>query len=349
MRLLVFGILLSLFLTQCSKTAMEEIIPVAEPERYKDEIYQNYRRISNVPYGREVTSYGVLQRMVYNVYLPPFKDTINNRPAVMLAHGGGFINFLDQNSPDIVKIAEGLAKRGYVVFSVEYREEQSFLSLFNEKDMILAVARSLIDIRNATCQIMDTTLNHGNPFGVDHNRVFVGGVSAGAVSFLHAVFLDSLSWMPPQYQEWILELEPNTQALLDNKYCGANLLGVLNISGALLDTTWMKSYKKNEYPAILSVHGTADGIVPYKHRYPFDIKTLPKLFGSYFVDQRARNLGIKSELQVWPGYGHVPFIGINLNALFSSNITNVAFDEKRFNKTLNQTVDFFYNLLEENK
>lgn len=348
MRFVILSVFISLFFFQCSKTEPEEVIP-PDPVRYKDEIYQNNRKLSNVPYGREVTSYGVLQRMVYNVYLPPFKDTVTNRPAVMLAHGGGFINFLDQNSPDIVKIAEGLAKRGYVVFSVEYREEQSALSLFSEKNMVLAVARALIDIRNATCQIMDTTLNHGNPYGVDPNRVFVGGVSAGAVGFLQAIFLDSLSWMPTNYQEWILELEPNTQSLLDNKYCGANVLGILNISGALLDTAWIKPYKKNEYPAIFSVHGTADGIVPYKHRYPFDIKTLPKLFGSYYVDQKAKEVGIQSELQVWAGFGHVPFIGINLSAIFSDDITNVAFDERRFKKTFDGTVDFFYRLLEENK
>lgn len=348
MRLFLLVTFVAILFSQCSKdNSIEEAIEEVKV-RYKDEIYQNNRRINNVPYGRELTSYGVLQRMVYDVYLPPFKDSVFDRPAVMLAHGGGYINFLDQKSPDIVKIAEGLAKRGYVVFSVEYREEQTALSLFDEKNMILAVARSLIDIRNATCKIMDTTINHGNPFGVDPNKVFVGGVSAGAVSFLHAVFLDSLSWMPPQYQEWILELEPNTQALLDDKYCGASLLGVLNISGAILDTAWIKASKRHEYPAILSVHGTADGIVPYKHRYPFDIKTLPKLFGSYYVDKRAQNIGIKSELEEWRGYGHVPFIGINLSAIFSNNLLDIAFDQKRFDVTFNHTVDFFYELLQNN-
>lgn len=313
--------------------------------RYKEKIFQSYRKINNVKYGVAETSYGVMQKLVYDVYLPPLRDENNNRPVVMLAHGGGYINLLDQKSPDIVKIAEELVVRGYVVISVEYREEQSILSLFSEKDMVLAVARSLIDIRNATCQIADTTFNHGNPYGIDPERVFVGGVSAGSVSFLHAIFLDSLSWMPSQYQEWILEMEPNTQALLDDKYCGANIIGLINISGALLDTAWIKDYKKDIYPPMMHVHGDLDNIVPYKNRSPFDIKELPKLYGSYFINKGLQRLGIRSELDVWKGYGHVPFFGVNLGEILSGDLVNVILDKKIWPATRDHIIDFCYDLL----
>lgn len=314
--------------------------------RYQEKIFQNYRRLNNVPVGRAITNYGVNQRLVYDVYLPPLRDENNKRAAVMLAHGGAYMNLIDQKSPEIIKLCEELALRGYVVFSVDYREENSFASLFSEKKMVLAVARSLIDIRNATCSIMDTTLNHGNPYGIDPNRVFVGGVSAGSISFLHAVFLDSIDWMPAQYRDWILEMEPNTQELLNNKYCGANLLGVLNVSGAVLDTAWIKSYKAAEYPPVMHCHGTEDNIVPYKHRHPIDIKELPKLFGSYFIDQRLKNIGVRSELDIWPGYGHAPVFGINPAGIFSGNLTNIIFNQKIFDYTVNHMVDFFFDLLE---
>lgn len=313
--------------------------------RYQEQIFQNYRRIHNVKYGRAMTSYGINQTLVYDVYMPPFRDENNNRAAIMLAHGGAYLNLIDQKSPEIVKMSEDLARMGYVVFSVDYREENSFASLFSEQSMVLAVARSLIDIRNATCHIMDTTINHGNPFGVDPNRVFVGGVSAGAISFLHAVFLDSINWMPPQYRDWILELEPNTQTLLDDKYCGANVLGVVNISGALLDTAWIKKSKAAEYPPVLHVHGTEDNIVPYRHKHPIDIKELPKLFGSYYLDKRLQNIGVRSELDIWKGYGHAPIFGFNPSGLFSGNPVNFIFNQKIYDASIEHITEFFFNLL----
>ena len=83
---------------------------------------------------------------------------------MVLAHGGGYIDLLDQKSPDIVELAIDLVKRGYVVISLEYREEANPFVLLSEESMIKAVGRSLIDIRDATCSIMDTTINFGNPY-----------------------------------------------------------------------------------------------------------------------------------------------------------------------------------------
>jgi hypothetical protein len=77
---------------------------------------------------------------------------------VVLAHGGGYIDLLDQKSPDIVELAVDMVLRGYVVISLEYREEANPFSLLSEENMVKAVGRSLIDIRDATCSIMDTNI-----------------------------------------------------------------------------------------------------------------------------------------------------------------------------------------------
>jgi acetyl esterase/lipase len=313
--------------------------------RYQEKIFDEIEIIDNVIYAVKETSSGVVQRLGYDVYMPA-NDTETNRPVIMLAHGGGYIDFIDQKSPDIVRLAQEFAQRGYVVISVEYREEASPLSLFSAENMVKAVGRALIDIRDATCYLMDTTILYGNPYGVDPEKVIVGGVSAGAVSFLQAVFLDSLAWVPQQFQEWILEVEPNTQALLNNKYCGAHVLGLINISGALLDTAWIKADKAAEYPAVMHVHGGLDPIVPYAYDYPFGITMLPKLMGSKLVDERLRHLGIRSELDFYPSQGHVPILGINWNALLSSEPINVIFNQRIMNATLAHMTEFIYSLID---
>ncbi len=312
--------------------------------RYKNRVFSDFTIMNNIIYARKQTSDGRWQNLPYDVYEPK-NDTVSKRPVVVLAHGGGYIDFLDQKSPDIVELAIDLVKRGYVVISLEYREEANPLVLLSEESMVKAVGRSLIDIRDATCSIMDTTINYGNPYRIDYSKVIVGGVSAGSVSFLHAVFLDSLSWMPPKYQQWILQVEPNTQALLDNKYCGANVIGMINISGALLDTAWIKPNKI--YPPILSQHGTADPIVPYNFDHPFHITALPKLMGSYLIDKRYKELGLRSEFQSWLGYSHVPFIGgFNIDALFSQNPSAIIFNPYVLDSTKRHIANFCYSLID---
>jgi predicted esterase len=312
--------------------------------RYKNKVFTEYSILNNVHYAWKQTSDGRWQKLVYDVYQPK-NDTASSRPVVVLAHGGGYIDLLDQKSPDIVELAIDLVKRGYVVISLEYREEANPLVLLSEESMIKAVGRSLIDIRDATCSIMDTTINFGNPYKVDYSKVIIGGVSAGSVSFLHALFLDSLSWMPPQYQQWILQVEPNSQALLDNRYCGANVIGMLNISGALLDTTWIKPNRN--YPPILSQHGTADPIVPYNYEHPFHLPMLPKLMGSFLIDKRYKELGLRSEFQSWLGYSHVPFIGgLNIEALFSPNPLALIFNPYVLDSTKSHIANFCYSLID---
>lgn len=312
--------------------------------RYKNKVFSEYTVLNNVIYARKQTSDGRWQNLVYDVYQPK-NDTVTSRPVVVLAHGGGYIDLLDQKSPDIVELAIDLVKRGYVVISLEYREEANPLSLLSEENMVKAVGRSLIDIRDATCSIMDTTINHGNPYKVDYNKVIVGGVSAGSVSFLQAIFLDSLSWMSPQYQQWILQVEPNSQALLDNRYCGANVIGMINISGALLDTAWIKPNRN--YPALLSQHGTADPIVPYNYDHPFHLPMLPQLMGSYLIDKRCKHLGLRSEFDSWLGYSHVPFIGgFNIDALFGANPLALIFNPYVLDSTKSHIAHFCYSLID---
>lgn len=312
--------------------------------RYKNKVFTDYTRIDNIIYACKQTSDGRWQNLGYDVYLPK-NDTATHRPAVVLAHGGGYIDLLDQKSPDIVELAIDLVQRGYVVFSYEYREEANPLALLSEESMVKAVGRSLIDIRDATCSIMDTTLNHGNPFGVDYTKVIVGGVSAGAVSFLHALFLDSLSWMPAQYRQWILEVEPNSQALLDNRYCGAKVLGMINVSGAIMDTAWIKPNRS--YPALMSQHGTADPIVPYGYDRPFHLPTLPMLMGSSVIDKRYRELGLRSEFDSWLNYSHVPFIGgLNIDALFGRNPLALIFNPYVLDSTKRHIAHFCYSLID---
>lgn len=313
--------------------------------RYEKKVFKDFTTINDILYGRKQRSDGAWLDYKYDVYQPK-NDTATTRPLIFLAHGNAFLEaqFLDKKSPDIVELAIDLVQKGYVVISIEYREEPNPLSLFNEQNMIKAVGRAVLDIRDGICKIMDTTLNYGNPYKIDYNNVIVGGVSAGAIALLHGAFIDNLDVMPAQYKQWILEVEPNAQALLANKYCGATIKGIINISGAILDTNWIQANK--QYPPLLSVHGTADPIVPFNYGKPFSIPVLPNLMGSYLINKRYKNLNLRSELDTWISYSHVPFVGgLNLEALLSPNPLAVVFNPYVLDSTKNHIAHFCYSLI----
>ena len=316
--------------------------------RYKMHVFTDYEVQEDVVYARKKKSNGVWQNLVYDVYTP-MGDSLVNRPAVFLAHGGSYIDIFDQRSPDIVRMAQDLVLRGYVVFSVEYREEPSITAVFSEKQLVGAIAHAIADTRDVTCSIMDTTFLHGNPFGIDPERIFIGGTSAGSVNYINYIFLDSISWLSDDYQEWVDEAEPNMQALLDNRYCGANILGVINVSGATLDTAWIKDYKADEYPAFIHIHGTADNIIPYNIGKPFGIPWLPELSGSAVIHEKLIEIGTRSELHAWQGSGHIPFLGFELQELFGPNPIDVFFNQSVLLTTLEQISEFNYSLIDCNE
>jgi len=123
------------------------------------------------------------------------------------------------------------------------------------------------------------------------------------------------------------------------------VLGLISISGALLDTTWMQASRAEEYPAMYHVHGTADPIVPYDIAHPFGITQLPQLMGSSPIHARAQALGIRSEIDVYQGAGHVPIFGLNLPGLFSGDPIDLIFNPEIMGTTLENTAEFCYSLL----
>jgi hypothetical protein len=101
---------------------------------------------------------------------------------------------------------------------------------------------------------------------------------------------------------------------------------------------------------MLSQHGTADPIVPYNYDHPFHIPMLPKLMGSYLIDKRYKDLGLRSEFESWNGYSHVPFIGgLNLDALFGTNPLAIIFNPMVLDSTKRHITNFCYSLIDCNR
>jgi acetyl esterase/lipase len=99
----------------------------------------------------------------------PAGDPSSRRPAVVLAHGGGFCGGT-RTSGRIVQQARHLAARGWVAVSIEYRVNP------NQCDSVQAIAAATWDARAAVRWMRANATS----LGVDASRIAISGYSAGA-------------------------------------------------------------------------------------------------------------------------------------------------------------------------
>lgn len=308
--------------------------------RYKTKIFTNVKRTNNITYATKIQSDGFPIQLRYDVY-EPLGDTAQNRAVMLLIHGGAYLKLLDQNSPDIVLMCNYFAQHGYVAISIDYRQEPNLLSLLSEEAMVKAVSRALLDTKDAIDHLVDSYTN-GNPYRIDTSKAFIGGVSAGAVSAMFITYLDSLQMLPAQYQQWIIEANGvNADSILRHRFDKIKPKATISISGALLDTSWMKP---NGIELLLN-HGSVDPIVPYNYGRPFSIPTLPFLYGGKAMNTRAQHQGIYCEFEDWIGKSHVPFFNLDLGSILTLQLIN----QPILDSTQSHIKNFCYRLLDCNR
>ncbi|MEO7175838.1 MAG: T9SS type A sorting domain-containing protein, partial [Saprospiraceae bacterium] len=103
--------------------------------------------------------------------------------------------------------------------------------------------------------------DNGNQFRIDPELFFVGGVSAGSVTALHMIYMDASDPLTPQLDQIVQQQGGwvgNTGSPESFAY-PVSALGVIDIVGALFDSTFIQTYD----PYLMSIHGTADATVPY--------------------------------------------------------------------------------------
>jgi len=171
--------------------------PAAEaaPAPYLDEVHPDASVVerSAIPYARAEDAAGVEQTLLLDLFDVP-SDPTPRRPVVVLLSGGGFTGD-NRNSALLVRWARAMARRGFVVATIDYRtaDDESPLALF------ASVERAIEDLRAAArwLRANQATAGHADDFPlagpdedvdlrIDPARVVAGGYSAGAVTALSA-------------------------------------------------------------------------------------------------------------------------------------------------------------------
>lgn len=278
-------------------------------QRFLTPQFEAVTEVLDVQYGFNFNYKGDSTQLYLDLYMP-LGDTMAKRPVVILAHGGSFIQG-NKRSTDMIAICTALAKRGYVVASIQYRIGINIAGGNTlEKEFQQAAWRGAQDGR-AAIRFLRKHIASGNLWKLDSDHFYSGGVSAGGIIALQAECLDLVSELSP------IGLDTNTIGGIEgnsgNPGYSWRVNGIVNLCGALGNVNWLAN---NTNISICNMHGDLDKTVPYKSDY-YKFFNSPVVFlqGSFSVDSAARMKAMNTRLYTFNGADHVPFVGATASNL----------------------------------
>ena len=288
---ITFVLLLGFGIQSCEKDTPQ----IAPSQRYADEVFTSVSKITLVysdTFGFEMDIYS------------PDGDTETNRPVVILAHGGGFFTGSKDN-PGMVRLAENLAKRGYVAASINYHLANGFNDVLDSVKAASLVMKAIGDGRSAIRYMRKSAAN-GNPFDVDPDNIFIGGNSAGAILALHVAYLDEQDVLNA-YTDSIQNANGGFNGLSGNNGYSSSVKGVINMAGGLISLNFID----NNDPPLVSFHGVDDDVVPANCGDVYSGATggldVINVCGSIPIHSVATSNALSSDLFTYPGE-HVPWM-----------------------------------------
>lgn len=335
--------------------------------RYKERYFNNIQVFRDVVYSEDAPALigatltietTIAKDLVMDVFMPPATDVVTKRPVVILAHGGGFINVAfmggtllvgTMDNDDVQALADTLAHWGFVTASIEYRLGFNPASGASLKR---AVWRGAQDMSAAVRFFR----KNATWFGIDPEKVFVGGSSAGAFCALHSTFVDYTERLPESYELvpifkkdlGALHSRPIVELTSFNPFNGNAAvgndvdsipIGVASYWGAIADLDWL--HQGSNKASMIMFHGTSDVVVNYKCNRPFAnvILTAPVTCGSYMMDSVMTAHSMPHEVHFENAAGHEYWGALNGNWLPSG--PNAFWAD-----IIQKTAHYFYPLMQ---
>lgn len=308
-------------------------------DRFQKIVFPKLEFDGNVDY-ESWAKYNGGKKLRYDVYSPR-GDSAELRPLIVLWHGGAFVDLIKKNSPDILRLAKDLAKAGYVVITPDYRGMVDLTGFGNEEEIIKVVVGATLDANDAFCHIF-SQIENGNPYRIDKNQIFSGGVSAGAIIGLHGLLLNQTEQLGEKIAGYARKIDNGRiDEVLENKFCGNfdYIKAFFSVSGALIDTSLIEHTDIKFF----HIHGTNDDFVAYNVGSPlWGLTAAPDLYGGKPIHEKMIEKGIDSEIMVYEGGGHVPYLNIDLESLAQDlNLIN----EVKYAECFNRILDFLFPMV----
>jgi len=264
---------------------------------------------SDLWYGNALRFDGGTDSLRLNLY-KPVGDGQLERPLVVAVHGGGFTG---GHRNDLNGYCSQLASMGWSCATISYRLGFYGTVLFqppwayDPHEVRRAIFRAAQDAKGAVRFLKG---RHAQD-STSTTNVLLLGFSAGAITALHATYLDQPAEKPASASaiadvQHLFTFYPRPDlgdfdGTLNTGEFDASVIGVVGMYGGLLDTAMIDS---PDGPALYTYHQTGDPIVACGHDRPYwgiglgVPDNYPYLFGSCAIAPYAEQLGFT------PGHYH---------------------------------------------
>lgn len=280
-------------------------VTTAFSQRYVNEIFPSASVTPDVVYGNNITVIGALagggpapEDLKMDVYTPAgAADPVTERPLVIVIHTGSFLPMIINGSPtgtrrdsNVVAMCTQFAKRGYVAAAMSYRlgwNPQATGATGQDirtGTLLQAVYRAMQDAKACVRYFRANAATGGNTYGIDTNKIILGGFgSGGYIALAYATLDDPAEISLPKFLA--NTLDPNYGFVPGQSYVNQSLLGdfegyggipqlnnpnnspgvssdvqfVFNMGGALGDTSWIEA---GDAPMV-AFHVYGDPYAPY--------------------------------------------------------------------------------------
>jgi len=274
--------------------------------RYKEEVFSEVDLTSDIKFGQNsqatILNPNNIQELYLDLYQPD-ADTLSARPLIIWGFGGGFVAG-SKVSPDIVELSTAFAKRGYVCAAIDCRLSTNLIINGSDTSKVYeAVLKAMHDMR-ASIRFFYKDAATVNNYKIDTTRIYLGGVSAGALAALHIVHLDELSEVPAEMQP-VFQATGGLEGNSGNPGYSDDVAGVVSLCGALLDTALINP---QVITPVVSMHGTSDSIVPYGSSTLTLLDIALDVDGSSSINSKLNQHGIINDFYTWYGTNHTPFV-----------------------------------------
>lgn len=289
--------------------------------RYQQTIFDEVTITSDVVYGQVPNG----AQLLLDVY-EPAGDQLAQRPLIVLAHGGSFISGNKTSDNAITQSCAAFAKMGYVCASINYTLGFDQFPP-QQESAVRTVYRAARQMKTAV-RFFRKDAATSNLFRVNPDLIFIGGNSAGAITALHAAYLDTYEELPSGIDTSALGQGGIEGYQFGNEGYSNQVSGVINMAGAIGQTAWMAN---NTLIPLVSAHGTLDQTVPYgsdtiRFLGVFPVMTVE---GSGSIHQFTAANGMNAALLDFPGEDHCPW----------------NTDNTKMTQVINFNRDFLYNIV----
>lgn len=273
--------------------------------RYKDYVFTDFDIQTETYKKGAPTHSGGSSNLIMDIFTPR-SDAEKKRPCIVYVFGGGFYMKVDDCTTEICK---GMVQKGYVVASIDYRIgfANAMLSPQCEGDFNTgfypAVIRAVQDARSAVRYLKA----NAERLGIDPDKIFIGGQSAGAITALGMALYDDAD-VP---EEVLKQVGGTLDPMKDNMEYSSKVAGVYSLAGAIFSEKII--VKKTNTPFLL-ISGSCDELIDpvkapaYKCK---DRKTFPEIAGSGLIYEIMKNNNVMKFDYICGGGHGMGSVGFN--------------------------------------